>query len=264
MADNTFTAPGAATSSSAASRSSQETAKSLASAEKWPTDYLIYALCVATIAAMLYMAANNAWDKLSFNTEASLSAIFGAMLLVALFVERVIEVFVSVWIDRGSAIHEQNLDYWQKYQGRLAKEMAALISERNGEPKPDAARIAAIDEALAKKREEMTGATAYADVEAKALLPFQARTLKVSTWIGLVVGTLAAAVGFRFMGQLVVLPLDPHFKASIQYQWFVGTDILLTGAVLAGGSKLVHEIFSVYSSFMSTTSKALSDQSKTQ
>ena len=78
------------------------------------------------------------------------------------------------------------------------------------------------------------------------------------------IGVIASAVGFRFLGQLVELPTTTAFRSSAQYQWFTGADILLTGAVLAGGSKLIHNIFSVYTSFMLTTSKALSDQSKTQ
>ena len=102
-----------------------------------------------------------------------------------------------------------------------------------------------------KKRGQIDEAVGYADNEGKALLPFKARTLKVSTWVGLVIGVITSAVGFRFLAQLVKAP-DSAFLASAQNQWFVGVDILLTGAVLAGGSKLIHNIVSVYTSFMST------------
>ena len=228
--------------------------------KKWPTDYKVYTICGITIVAMLFLAGLRGWTQLTF-LDASIPKIFASMLLVSLFVERVIEVFVSVWVDRESAGHEQNFDYWQGRQGKLAKEVEALIAERNGDPKPKEDRINEIDESLAKKREQIDTAVAYADVESKALLPFAARTLKVSTWVGLVVGVLASAAGFRFLGQLVELPTD---RGDGQYQCFIAADILLTGAVLAGGSKLIHNIFSVYGSFMSSTSKALSDQSKTQ
>ena len=50
---------------------------------------------------------------------------------------------------------------------------------------------------------------------------------------------------------------------TTQSTMFIAADVLLTGAVLAGGSKLVHQIFSVYESFMETTSKSLSDKSRT-
>jgi hypothetical protein len=51
---------------------------------------------------------------------------------------------------------------------------------------------------------------------------------------------------------------------SEQFGWFVAADVLLTGTVLAGGSKLIHEIFAVYESFMKSAQKSLSDKSKSQ
>lgn len=47
-------------------------------------------------------------------------------------------------------------------------------------------------------------------------------------------GMITSAVGFRFLSQIVVL----------------------TGAVLAGGSKLVHQIFGVYEAYTTAWSKA--------
>jgi hypothetical protein len=248
--------------SSLAVTKSKESAVKVLSVATWPTDYRLYAICGIVIAAMLLLAGYQTWGKLVFDDKASILSIFSSMLLVALFVERAIEVFVSVWVDRDSAIHEQNLDYWQQRQGQLAKEVQALVTERGGADKPKDDRLIEIDKLLTTKRAAIDEAVTCADNEEKALLPFQARTLKVSTWVGLVIGVITSAVGFRFLAQLV--KPDAAFIASPQNQWFVGVDILLTGAVLAGGSKLIHNIFSVYTSFMSTTSKALSDQSKTQ
>lgn len=248
---------------SLAVETSKATAVKVLKITSWPTDYKVYAICGIVIAVMLGLAGYQTWGKLVFDDKAPILSIFGSMLLVALFVERAIEVFVSVWVDRDSAIHEQNLDYWQGRQGQLAKEIAALIAERNGADKPANDRLVAIDESLVERRRKIDEAVGYADNEGKALLPFRARTLKVSTWVGLVIGVITSAVGFRFLAQLVKAP-DSAFLASAQNQWFVGVDILLTGAVLAGGSKLIHNIFSVYTSFMSTTSKSLADQSKTQ
>ena len=229
----------------------------------WPTDYKVYALCGLGIVGMLALASYHRWNQIAFDPKASIPTILSSMLVVSLFVERIIEVFVSVWVDRDSASHEQNLDYWQATQGRLNKEIQALIAERDGPPPTvDDARKAKINELLVTRHDEIDAAVVYADTEEKALLPFQARTLKVSTWVGLVIGVITSAAGFRFLSQLVVLPADAAFRDSGQFEVFVAADILLTGAVLAGGSKLVHQIFSVYSSFMSTTSKSLADQSK--
>ena len=227
----------------------------------WPIDYFVYGGCGLLVVGLLLYAGNRGWHTLEFR-DVSIPGIFGSMLLVSLFVERMIEVFVSVWIDRDSAAHEQSLDFWQARQGQLTKEIQALIAERNGTPAPGDTRLAVIDDLLAKKRASVEEAVNFADVETKALLPFSARTLKMSTWIGLLIGVVASAVGFRFLGQLVSVQKNDMLLG--QYEAFVAADILLTGAVLAGGSKLIHDMFSVYSSFMDSTKKSLSDQSKNQ
>jgi hypothetical protein len=241
----------------------QQAAQNLGiSAEKWRSDWLVFFAAAALGAGMLWFAGITQTVELKFteNLGTTLVGVFSSMLLVSLFVERVIEVFVSLWSDRQSAVHEQNLEYWQSRQARLKDEIQALVAERNGTPAPDPDRKAKIDELLGTKRTEMESANANADIEEKSLLPFQARTRKVSSVVGLVVGILAAAVGFRFFSQIVVL--NSEFRVSVQYSCFVAADVLLTGAVLAGGSKLIHKIFSVYESFMTSTQKSLSDKSK--
>jgi hypothetical protein len=231
----------------------------------WKIDWRVYACCALLAVALLAWPAMDGWHHLQF-ASVSIPGVFGSMMLVALFVERAIEVFVAVWIDRDSAVHEQNLAFWQGRQARLTRELQALIGEREGQPPPDAARLSVIDAALVKKRAWIDEAVKYSDVEEKALLPFEARTKKVSTWVGLVLGMLASAVGFRFLGQFVTMPPVGEtlgvFEGSRQYQAFVAADVLLTGVVLAGGSKLIHDIFSVYSSFMDSTKKNLQDQNK--
>jgi hypothetical protein len=229
---------------------------------------LVFGICAALGAFMLWRASRgNPAVGLSFNSDVSIPGLFGSLFLISLFVERVIEVFISVWSDRQTSVHEQNLDYWQARQGRLAQDVQKLIAERDGTPSPDATRKATIDQLLQQKRTAIEEADANADVETKALLPFEARTRKISTWIGLVVGIFASAVGFRFLTQIVNIDhiYDPTKNLlSEQFRWFVAADVLLTGAVLAGGSKLVHQIFSVYESFMESSQKSLSDKSKTQ
>jgi hypothetical protein len=227
----------------------------------------VFVICAALGGLMLWRAGVTGAVGLPIKTDVSIPAVFGSLFLVSLFVERVIEVFVSVWSDRQTAVHEQNLDYWQSRQGRLAQDVQKLVAERDGTPTPDAARKATIDQLLQQKRASIEEADANADIEMKALLPFEARTRKVSIWIGLVVGLFTSAVGFRFLSQIVdvsAIYKPAEHVNSEQFGWFVAADVLLTGAVLAGGSKLVHQIFSVYDSFMDSTQKSLSDKSKTQ
>jgi len=79
------------------------------------------------------------------------------------------------------------------------------------------------------------------------------------------VGVLTAAVGFRFLYQIV--DFDQAALPESQTGWFIFADVLLTGAILAGGSKAIHSIFlvvvqlqtvplpifSVYETFMNST-----------
>ena len=77
--------------------------------KSWPNDYRVYALCGIAVVGMLATAGYRGWDQLRFITDPPITSIFSSLLLVSLFVERVIEVFVSVWVDKQSSAHEQNL-----------------------------------------------------------------------------------------------------------------------------------------------------------
>ena len=243
----------------------KRTQEALASLEKSSPEANHDRLAIAIAASFgllcWVVAAMSSSEALAIKQDLNITGLFSSLLLVALFVERVIEVFVSVWCDPQTAVHEQNLDYWQTRKGQLEKDVTKLTNELTSPNPPDANRKTVIDQMLQEKRAAIEDALANADVEEKALIPFRARTQKVSTWIGLAIGVFVSAAGYRFLAQLVdasVLGKTP------QGSMFVAADVLLTGAVLAGGSKLVHEIFAVYEAFMQTTSKSVSDKSKTQ
>jgi hypothetical protein len=228
----------------------------------------IVAIIICAIAGLVIVgvagAANSVGLTFRNDLSSTLPSVLSTLLIVSLFVERVIEVFISVWSDRETDEHEQNRDYWQSRQAKLKDDIATLLSERNGTPAPSEERKVAIDTLLKAKREGIELANDNADVESKALIPFEARTRRISSWIGLAVGILVAGVGFRFLNQIVSLGSiydAGNNSHSPQYGWFVVADVLLTGAVLAGGSKAIHQIFSVYDAFMKTSQDRLSDKS---
>jgi hypothetical protein len=240
----------------------QKTINTLSTKEKYfRSDWIVFLLSAFLGAVMLWYAGSTGTTSVKFveNIGLFITKVFGSMFLVSLFVERVIEVFVFIWCDRQSAVHEQNLDYWQARQGRLKQDIQALVAERQNAVDLDSSRKMRIDDLIRDKSIAIDEYGTNADNEEKALLPFQARKRKVSTWIGLVIGIFTSAVGFRFLSQIV--ELDAAFTKTNQYMWFVAADVLLTGAVLAGGSKLVHQIFSVYDSFMESSKKSFSNKS---
>ncbi len=230
----------------------------------WSSDWKVLSVSALLTAAMLWLTWLHAAAALTFQEHlpTMIPGIFSSMLIISLLVERVIEVFVSLWCDPQTAVHQQNLNYWKGRQGHLKRHIQALIAERDNPQAPaDEARKQEINKLLTDKYAKIEEANANADNEEKALLPFQARTQKVAIWIGLVVGVFTSAVGFRFLSQIVIL--DDAFKNTSQFHWFVVADVLLTGAVLAGGSKLVHQIFSIYEAFMGSTQKLLSAKGAT-
>lgn len=237
---------------------------------KSASDRLVLVLAPVSVCAVVYCAARYGSIGLSVKKDFTtlVPGIFGTMMLLALFVERVIEVFVSIWSDQQTSVHQQSLAYWTARGAKLRQDVSNLMTELNGAPPPSDARKATIATLLDEKRQQIEAADDNADTERKALIPVKVRTRKMSTWIGLVVGTLTAAVGFRFLAQMLdVAPLTvagAGVALQDQYDWFVAVDVLLTGTVLAGGSKLVHQIFSVYSAFTRSLQQAAVAKGNTQ
>lgn len=226
----------------------------------------LMAACALLCVAAVWLAASWHSGALAFrdNLAALVPGIFGSMLLVALFVERMIEVFVSLWAPPQVAAHQQAIAYWLAQRGRLKRSIADLVAELNSTPGLTDERKAAIAALLDTARQQIEQADQQVDQEEKALLPYTMATVKATTWVGLVLGMITSAAGFRFLGQIMVLaPIAAHglpLALQEQYSVFIAVDVVLTGAVLAGGSKLVHQIFSVYTAF--TTSLARSAQAK--
>jgi hypothetical protein len=71
-------------------------------------------------------------------------------------------------------------------------------------------------------------------------------------------------VGFRLLAEIVdysslTTPIKPGVY-PLQLYWFVAADVLLTGTVLSGGCKAIHQVFSVYEAFMQSTQKSAANR----
>ena len=67
-------------------------------------------------------------------------------------------------------------------------------------------------------------------------------------------GMLISAVGVRALG-LFVDPSAFHTLSKMQQTSFNMVDVLLTGAVLGGGSDALHKFVTVFTNFMERTAK---------
>src|SRR5439155_4134757 len=182
-----------------------------------------------------------------------LGSMFGFLLMVSLFVERAVEVIISIWSDPEADKLEQELEALAEARSRQDARIERLSAERAEKPEPSAERLSAINQEIAELRAKMWEEQNRDDVIDMELVKYTAHTRKVSTWIGLAIGVLTARVGFRVLHTLFLEPPPANWRAHNVF--FTLVDVMLTGALLSGGSKAVHHIFNVYNSFMEATTK---------
>jgi hypothetical protein len=223
---------------------------------KWLRRNLSLILSAIATAIFLGYAVKQGFVGIPFAEDlvSKVPGLLGSLLIVSLFVERVIEVFVSIWRDERTDMLEQQLANYQDLQARRKQEIAALLNEAsdpNNPPTDD--RKGEIKSLLNEKRGDLEKAEKGEDLVKEQLVPKYAHMRRITAWIGLAVGVLASTVGFRFFNQIVAFDKIP--LNGPQKDWFICVDALLTGAILAGGSKAIHSIFSVYQSFMNSTEK---------
>lgn len=77
---------------------------------------------------------------------------------------------------------------------------------------------------------------------------FRAKTMRLAMAGGLVVGVIVSAIGFRAL-QTLIDTTSLGELGRIQRSAFDFVDIVLTGAVLAGGSDGIHKLIEVYRKF---------------
>ncbi len=190
---------------------------------------------VALIVVLIGLAWNFKPSSLTFQKDAlnNLGSMFGYLLLVSLFVERAIEVFLSAW--RSGEADARDIQITQA-RNRLEKN---IVPSENGH----AAALSG------------TAVTSELGVALEALeherVLYKARSRFIAQWFGLGIGTLVALAGVRVLNGIV----DVTGLSGAQTTFFVIVDVLLTGAVLAGGSDALNRITKLYSSFMSTTAQ---------
>lgn len=182
-----------------------------------------------------------------------LGTMFGFLLLVSLFVERAIEVIISIWSDPEADRLEQEIEAIAEARGRQQARIHVLMKELSAQTSPPPKRIADVQAEVDDLRGKMSAGQDRDDAIDLELVKYTAHTRKVSTWVGLAIGVLTAGVGFRVLHTLFIQsPPDEWYPHNV---FFTLVDVLLTGALLSGGSKVVHHVFNVYESFMEATTK---------
>ena len=165
-------------------------------------------------------------NQLDFHEDIAqkLPTLIGYIFLISLFVERAIEVFLSAWRSDGA----DNLDFKITYKNKE-------IENHSGE---DA---------------DVSKSALYADLERleKDRVFYSAKSRSIAQWTGLTIGICISFIGIRVLGNIV----NPSTLTSLQMNLFVTVDVIITAAVLAGGSDAINKMMKVYNSFMSATEK---------
>jgi len=148
-----------------------------------------------------------------FTTSDIVSLLIG-LFLIALFIERTVEVFTVVWRDQGK----------QKYINEISSEKLKPASMTvDGKRKPTDKEID----------------------ETKKLEDYGVKTKSMALKVAFALGIAASAFGIRVLQPLI----DPAiFKqiGIVQKAMFTVIDILITGALLGGGSEGIHKILDVF------------------
>lgn len=143
------------------------------------------------------------------------------LFLVSLFIERVLEVFLTIW--RGPAAAEHS----------LAAKKARLAATGASEPQPGPLP------------------------EERTLVAYKASTQRIAFLAGIALGIVISALGVRALGLFVdpAVFRDLERGHPVQADWFNAADVFLTGAVLGGGSDGLHKLVSVFTSFLDATAR---------
>ena len=110
-----------------------------------------------------------------------------------------------------------------------------------------------------EKAEHLARARKLDHPEAKtAEIQYRGLTRKIAFLTALALGMAVSTVGVRILSQLVQAEAlsDPSKTRPIQLGFFTLLDILLTGALLAGGSDGMHKLASVFTGHMEAAAEA--------
>jgi hypothetical protein len=176
-------------------------------------------------------------------TPEAFVALIGWLSVVALFVERAVEVIVMTLRDEQADLNEHAVEAAQEKYDKASNALPAALVSAATDPDKLAANnnVNSLHDALV--------AAQQADIL------YRAATKKIALQCSLTMSLIVSLAGVRALAGL--------FDTATFCRPFVLADILITGLLLAGGSEGVHRLLNVYTSFsdgLSTKLDANADQ----
>lgn len=183
-----------------------------------------FILAVLLVGGLVLASKTGSFEQTKFGAGDVLK-LLGMFFVLALFVERTIEVFITAW--RGE----------KTVQGQSDLEAAK--------------------QALAKQPADTSLQAAVKD-RADWLAQYKCETKDIALRSALVLGILIAAVGVRSFHIFVTGSLTPSPVASwanTQSITFQVLDVLISGGIIGGGSEAIHKMMNVITEFFDATTK---------
>ena len=213
----------------------------------------------AALVVLAVLATGLGFKELQFDSTsfAQIGALLLTLALVAVVIERAVEVYVAKRYDPEKAIARRPL---KRAEVRLAKAEQALAVERErrqGSSRPSTEDDEGYMKELLDTAQEAQNALDAADEQTwQPLSKVRARKIKAASLLALVFGALASFSGVRVLGQFVPMENGNIVGTLSESVWqlhaFRVTDMLLTALVLAGGADGIHKMISSFKSFRSS------------
>ena len=194
--------------------------------------------------------------QFSSNSLEQVGALVLTLILVALVIERAVEVYVSKRFDAEKLRVRRPLT---RAEARLAKAEKALTEERErrqGSSRPPTDEDQKYMNELAKDVRDAH--TAVDDTHEQTWLDLsrlRASKVRSASVLSVVLGALASVSGVRVLGQFIPMQdgelIGALAESAFQLDMFRITDALMTALVLAGGADGIHKMVSRFRSFRS-------------
>ena len=202
--------------------------------------YLFYGILIFVV---VYFAAFKCdLTDLGFKTLEinNFSTIFGCFFAISIFVERTTEVFLSLLRSRNADILDNEI---VKYEKKL-ESYDKGIKQLNKEDKNYAENLQIIKDKIKETK-------SFWDAANVNRINYRSQSRYIALWIGLIIGLVIALTGVRLLGYIVILKDCSLFQKNL----FACVDILITGAILSGGSEAFNRIMKVYNTYLDLINK---------
>jgi len=192
------------------------------------------------------------------------------LVLVSLFLERSLEVFISTW----RLPREEKIDNDIQNNERVIAEKKALREKKIEQPQIVTTKV---EQEISKAPPKLKTETAVENIPANTTKltdeldeemaklsenkqkrsQYKSETRKIALWTALFFSLLISGVGIRSLDTLV----QPTGLNSIQQIVFRCLDTLLTGGLIAGGSDGIHKVTQVFTTYFEETRNGMKDRS---